>query len=126
MLTNQNKHGSALMMGMNISVKEADEFVYDNQKIDFEGTIIDVIFTPGHSKGGVCYKIDDENVIFCGDTLFYRSIGRTDLYGGSITELESSIRNRIYTLDKNYTLLSGHGEPTTIEDEKKLNAYFRE
>lgn len=126
MLTNPNKNGSALMMGMNISVKEADEFVYDNQKIDFEGTIIDVIFTPGHSKGGVCYKIDDENVIFCGDTLFYRSIGRTDLYGGSITELESSIRNRIYTLDKNYTLLSGHGEPTTIEDEKKLNAYFRE
>ncbi len=125
MLTNANKNGSALMMGMNLTVKEADGFVYDNQKIDFEGSTIDVIYTPGHSKGGVCYKIDDENVIFCGDTLFYRSIGRTDLYGGSITELESSIRNRLYTLDKNYTLLSGHGEPTMLDDEKKLNGFFR-
>ena len=125
MLSNPNKNGSALIMGMNITIKDADEFVFDKEKIDFEGSTIEVIFTPGHSKGGVCYKIDDENVIFCGDTLFYRSIGRTDLYGGSITELESSIRNKIYTLDKNYTLLSGHGEPTTIEDEKKLNGFFR-
>lgn len=125
MLLNPNKNGSALMMGMNITIKDADEFVYDDEKIDFEGSTIEVIYTPGHSKGGVCYKIDDAGVIFCGDTLFYRSIGRTDLYGGSIEELESSIRNKIYTLNKNYTLLSGHGEATTIEDEKKSNGFFR-
>lgn len=125
MLLNPNKNGSALMMGMNITIKDADEFVYDDEKIDFEGSTIEVIYTPGHSKGGVCYKIDDAGVIFCGDTLFYRSIGRTDLYGGSIEELESSIRNKIYTLNKNYTLLSGHGESTTIEDEKKSNGFFR-
>lgn len=125
MLLNPNKNGSALMMGMNITIKDADEFVYDNEKIDFEGSTIEVIYTPGHSKGGVCYKMDDAGVIFCGDTLFYRSIGRTDLYGGSIEELESSIRNKIYTLNKNYTLLSGHGESTTIEDEKKSNGFFR-
>jgi len=125
MLTNPNKNGSALMMGIGIKIKEADEFVYDKEKIDFEGSEIEVIFTPGHSKGGVCYKIDDAGVIFCGDTLFFRSIGRTDLYGGSIEELESSIRNKIYTLDKNYTLLSGHGDATTIEDEKRSNGFFR-
>ena len=73
----------------------------------------------------MCYKIDDAGVIFCGDTLFLRSIGRTDLYGGSIEVLESSIRNKIYTLDKNYTLLSGHGDPTDIEGEKKYNGFFR-
>ncbi|WP_294466572.1 MBL fold metallo-hydrolase [uncultured Anaerofustis sp.] len=125
MLQNPNKNGSALMMGMGIKIREADEFVYDGEKIDFEGSDIEVIFTPGHSKGGVCYKIDDAGVIFCGDTLFLRSIGRTDLYGGSIEVLESSIRNKIYTLDKNYTLLSGHGDPTDIEGEKKYNGFFR-
>ena len=125
MLPNPNKNGSALMMGMGIKIREADEFVYDGEKIDFEGSDIEVIFTPGHSKGGVCYKIDDAGVIFCGDTLFLRSIGRTDLYGGSIEVLESSIRNKIYTLDKNYTLLSGHGDPTDIEGEKKYNGFFR-
>ncbi|WP_411328618.1 MBL fold metallo-hydrolase [Anaerofustis stercorihominis] len=125
MLSNPNKNGSALMMGMGIKIREADEFVYDGEKIDFEGSEIEVIFTPGHSKGGVCYKIDDAGVIFCGDTLFLRSIGRTDLYGGSIEVLESSIRNKIYTLDKNYTLLSGHGDPTDIEGEKKYNGFFR-
>lgn len=125
MLSNPNKNGSALMMGMGIKIREADEFVYDGEKIDFEGSKIEVIFTPGHSKGGVCYKIDDAGVIFCGDTLFLRSIGRTDLYGGSIEVLESSIRNKIYTLDKNYTLLSGHGDPTDIEGEKKYNGFFR-
>lgn len=125
MLQNPNKNGSALMMGMGIKIREADEFVYDGEKIDFEGSDIEVIFTPGHSKGGVCYKIDDAGVIFCGDTLFLRSIGRTDLYGGSIEILESSIRNKIYTLDKNYTLLSGHGDPTDIEGEKKYNGFFR-
>ena len=125
MLSNPNKNGSALMMGMGIKIREADEFVYDGEKIDFEGSAIEVIFTPGHSKGGVCYKIDDAGVIFCGDTLFLRSIGRTDLYGGSIEVLESSIRNKIYTLDKNYTLLSGHGDPTDIEGEKKYNGFFR-
>ncbi|MCR2032855.1 MBL fold metallo-hydrolase [Anaerofustis stercorihominis] len=126
MLQNPNKNGSALMMGMGIKIREADEFVYEGEKIDFEGSDIEVIFTPGHSKGGVCYKIDDAGVIFCGDTLFLRSIGRTDLYGGSIEVLESSIRNKIYTLDKNYTLLSGHGDPTDIEGEKKYNGFFRE
>lgn len=125
MLSNPNKNGSALMMGMGIKIREADEFVYEGEKIDFEGSEIEVIFTPGHSKGGVCYKIDDAGVIFCGDTLFLRSIGRTDLYGGSIEVLESSIRNKIYTLDKNYTLLSGHGDPTDIEGEKKYNGFFR-
>lgn len=125
MLSNPNKNGSALMMGMGIKIREADEFVYDGEKIDLEGSEIEVIFTPGHSKGGVCYKIDDAGVIFCGDTLFLRSIGRTDLYGGSIEVLESSIRNKIYTLDKNYTLLSGHGDPTDIEGEKKYNGFFR-
>ena len=125
MLPNPNKNGSALMMGMGIKIREADKFVYDGEKIDFEGSDIEVIFTPGHSKGGVCYKIDDAGVIFCGDTLFLRSIGRTDLYGGSIEVLESSIRNKIYTLDKNYTLLSGHGDPTDIEGEKKYNGFFR-
>lgn len=125
MLSNPNKNGSALMMGMGIKIREADEFVYDGEKIDFEGSEIEVIFTPGHSKGGVCYKIDDAGVIFCGDTLFLRSIGRADLYGGSIEVLESSIRNKIYTLDKNYTLLSGHGDPTDIEGEKKYNGFFR-
>ena len=126
MLSDPWKNGSAMMMGMEITVSKADHYVYDKERIDFEGSVIDVMFTPGHSKGGVCYRIEDAGVIFVGDTIFLRSIGRTDLYGGSIEELENSIRSRLYSLDKNYTLLSGHGDATDIDGERRFNSFFRD
>lgn len=83
-----------------------------------------VIFTPGHTPGGVCYHIADEKWLFSGDTLFYRSVGRTDLPGGSDTTLTASVRENIYTLDGQTTVFPGHGCATTVADEKKLNPYI--
>ena len=83
-----------------------------------------VIHTPGHTPGGVCYYIPEEKWLFSGDTLFYRSVGRTDLPGGSDVTLTASIRERLYTLPGDVTVYPGHGCSTNIADEKKLNPYI--
>ena len=83
-----------------------------------------VIPTPGHTLGGVCYYFENEKQLFSGDTLFYRSVGRTDLPGGSDTVLTKSIRENIYTLPGDVTVYPGHGCSTTVSDEKKLNPYI--
>ncbi len=83
-----------------------------------------VINTPGHTPGGVCYYFPTEKWLFSGDTLFYRSVGRTDLPGGSDIVLTASIRQKLYTLDGDIIVFPGHGEITNIADEKKLNPYI--
>ncbi|MBR2509188.1 MAG: MBL fold metallo-hydrolase [Lentisphaeria bacterium] len=83
-----------------------------------------VISTPGHTLGGVCYYFEPEKWLFSGDTLFYRSVGRTDLPGGSDTVLTKSIRENIYTLPGDVTVYPGHGCSTNVSDEKKLNPYI--
>jgi len=83
---------------------------------------IEVIHTKGHSKGGVCYLIN--NILFSGDTLFQGSIGRCDLWGGSMSEIEESIKEKLFKLDENITVYPGHGDKTTIGYEKKYNPYF--
>ncbi len=83
---------------------------------------IKIIHTKGHSKGGVCYLINDS--LFSGDTLFCESIGRCDLFGGSFAEIEESIKQKLFKLDENITVYPGHGDKTTIGHEKKYNPYF--
>ena len=83
---------------------------------------IEIIHTKGHSKGGVCYLIN--NVLFSGDTLFQDSIGRYDLWGGSYEELEESIKEKLFKLDDEITVYPGHGDKTSIGHEKKYNPYF--
>ena len=83
---------------------------------------ITIIHTKGHSKGGVCYLIKDK--LFSGDTLFKESVGRCDLYGGDFSEIEQSIKDKLFTLDENITVYPGHGYPTTISHEKSYNQYF--
>lgn len=84
---------------------------------------IKIIHTKGHTKGGVCYLID--GVLFSGDTLFQDSIGRCDLWGGSLSEIEESITQKLYKLDDNTVVYPGHGASTTIGYEKRHNQYFR-
>ena len=83
---------------------------------------IKIIHTKGHSKGGVCYLIDD--VLFSGDTLFQGSIGRCDLWGGSMEEIGESITNKLFILNEDTVVYPGHGDKTTIGYEKKYNPYF--
>ena len=70
----------------------ADVFVKDEQELDLAGLHIRVLFTPGHTKGGCCYYLPYENVVFSGDTLFQMSVGRTDLKGGSMSQIVRSIK----------------------------------
>ena len=102
----------------------ADEFVREGDRIEAAGLNFRVIETPGHTKGGVCYAVDEEKAVFTGDTLFCESVGRTDL-GGNIRELMDSLFQKLYALD-GYTVYPGHEESTTIAHEKQynpLNAY---
>ncbi|MEM4766195.1 MAG: MBL fold metallo-hydrolase, partial [Nitrososphaerota archaeon] len=82
-----------------------------------------VIHTPGHTPGSVCYLA--EEMIFTGDTLFAGSIGRTDLPGGSLQSLLSSISAKILSLPDHYAVYPGHGPSSTIGAEKMLNPFLR-
>lgn len=83
----------------------------------------DVIHTPGHSPGSVSYLFVNEGFIISGDVLFQQGIGRTDLPGGSMAQLEKSIRQSLYLLDDNYIVYPGHGMHTTIGAEKRNNPF---
>ena len=100
---------------------EADEYFHDKQTLTMAGVTFTVFYTPGHTKGGCCYYVEEDGVLFCGDTIFNGSVGRTDFYSGSINELARSIRDRILTLPDETKLYSGHGDRTTVEYERKYN-----
>lgn len=100
---------------------EADEYFYDNQEFDMAGVHFKVLHTPGHTKGGCCYYDQEDGIVFCGDTIFNGSVGRTDFYSGSARELGDSIRERILTLPDETKLYSGHGEKTTVGYERNYN-----
>ncbi|MBN2412569.1 MBL fold metallo-hydrolase [candidate division KSB1 bacterium] len=99
-----------------------DKYLRDEDKINVGNLEIKVIFTPGHSPGGVCYLT--ENCLFTGDTLFSESIGRTDLPGGSYESLLSSIRNKLLILPSETIVYPGHGQATTIERELQFNPFL--
>lgn len=103
-------------------IQKVDGFVKEGDVIKFGNKEIKVIHTPGHTKGGVCYLV--ENKLFSGDTLFLESVGRTDLPGGNFNEIKSSIQNKLFNLDKNTEVYPGHGPTTTIEHEKVNNAFL--
>jgi hydroxyacylglutathione hydrolase len=80
--------------------------------------------TPGHSSDSLCFSAP-EGILFSGDTLFRRSVGRTDLPGSSSSALAASIRQVIYTLPDETKVFPGHGEATTVGEEKRLNPFVR-
>lgn len=95
-----------------------------NEGIFFEiGNIkIYVLETPGHTPGGVCYKV--ENNLFTGDTLFLRSIGRTDLTGGNFDILINSITDKLLVLDEEIIIYPGHGPQSNIGYEREHNPFL--
>ena len=103
---------------------EPDQFLSDGMEITFGGYLLKVLHTPGHTQGGCCLYIKQENIIITGDTLFADSIGRTDLPGGSHEQLLESIRSKLFTLPDDVTAYPGHGPETTIGHEKSCNPYF--
>ena len=94
----------------------------EGKQLTLAGTTISVLHTPGHTPGSVCLIAD--NYLFAGDTLFARSCGRTDLPGGSWTAIKKSL-SRLASFQTNYWVLSGHGESTTLAEEKRYNPYLK-
>jgi glyoxylase-like metal-dependent hydrolase (beta-lactamase superfamily II) len=86
---------------------------------------VKVLHTPGHSKGGCCFYIPDWKIVFTGDTLFRRSVGRTDLPGGSTSTLLTSIQSSLMSMDDEVVVYCGHEDTTTIGQEKRSNPYLR-
>ncbi len=101
----------------------ADEVLEDGQNLRFLDGVFTVIATPGHTEGSCCYYAQKEDVLFSGDTLFQGSVGRTDLPTGSAATLMNSIREKLFVLPENTLVLSGHGDQTTIGEEKQYNPY---
>lgn len=96
----------------------------DGEVFEACGYTIKCIATPFHTRGSACYVVDEENLIFSGDTLFYTTVGRTDL-ASSCPRLMSSSLKKLVQLEKNYTIYPGHGVKTTLDREKKYNSYLR-
>ena len=100
--------------------------VKEGQVIDFPGFSINVIETPGHTPGSVCYLVadsDNHHVLLSGDTLFAQSVGRTDLEGGDWLALENSLK-KLDTLSESLHVLPGHGPDTSIAAEREMNPYW--
>lgn len=133
-------------------IHEADRFLYDllpvqaamlgvglPETCDLVGDLVDqgtvsagaievsVLHTPGHTPGSVCFltKLGEGSVVFAGDTLFRRGIGRTDLWGGDSDQILRSLRQRLLRLDDTTTVIPGHGATTTIGEERRGNPFLR-
>jgi hydroxyacylglutathione hydrolase len=101
-----------------------DEPVSDGEEIAFGSFHVRAIHTPGHTPGSTCYLLEGEQpMLFSGDTLFRRSIGRTDLWGGDTAQILESIRQKLFALDPATPVTCGHGPGTTIGEERRLNPF---
>jgi len=98
-----------------------EQDLQDGEVIDWHDLSIEVLHTPGHTKGSVCLRVGPD--LYAGDTLFKQGVGRTDLPGGSWPELVFSIENRLYTLPPETVVYPGHGQRTVIRDEMELNPF---
>src|SRR5262249_50566952 len=136
--------GQLLMRAMFREPKQVIELDRDGDKIDLAGISVTVDHAPGHTRGSVVFKVqgggtpsraaargragqvitDDTDVVFTGDTLFERSVGRTDLFGGSGRDLMCSIVDKLLVLDDKTVVLPGHGNSTTIGAERRTNPFL--
>ena len=109
-------------MGKSCSIRP-DVFLDDLQVFEAAGFSIQMIHTPGHTKGSCCYYIEDEGVLFSGDTLFCGSVGRTDFPGGSSAEIVRSLHKLVDALPEDTEVFPGHDTSTTIGYEKRYNPF---
>jgi len=113
----------SLLWSQEITSPPADRLLEGGEKIRLDGISWKVIHTPGHSPGGI--SLLGDNWLFSGDTLFARSVGRTDLPGSSWEVLLESIREKFLTLDDQVIVYPGHGPSTTIGEERRWNPFLK-
>jgi len=98
--------------------------IADGEKLRTGSLTANVIHTPGHTEGSVCLYFPAEKLLIAGDTLFARSIGRTDLPGGSHAKIMRSLHDRVMTLPDETVVIPGHGPTTTIGEEREENPFL--
>lgn len=103
-----------------------DILIKETDTITLNGSIIKPLLTPGHTPGEMCYYLEDENFCITGDVLFKGSIGRTDLWGSDTSAILNSIKTKLLTLDDSVIIYPGHGDKSTIGEEKKTNPFVLE
>jgi len=117
------EHGDLFAIPME-PVDAPDAFFEEGDKITFGNSYLQVIAAPGHSPGGVVFYNPEQKILIAGDVLFYGSIGRTDLPGGSFDRLVGNITSKLLTLPEETVVFCGHGPETTIGFEKKNNPFL--
>jgi len=103
----------------------ADFLVRDGDQVEAADIKLEVLHTPGHTPGGICLYAKDQDIVFTGDTLFAESVGRTDMPGGNMSQLVTSIKQKLFTLPENTIAYPGHGPSTKIANEKENNPFLQ-
>ena len=118
----QNLETQCQLFGIPFSpVPDPDFWLRDDDALEIANGV--AMHTPGHSPGSMSFWFDQMNLLIAGDTLFKGSVGRTDLWGGDASLISKSIKTRLYTLDDDAIVVTGHGPETVIGEEKKFNAF---
>lgn len=127
MLTDPMLNLSGFGLSQPVVSPPADCTVEEGDVLDYAGITLDVLHVPGHSPGHVVFvcKQFSPFIVIGGDVLFAGSIGRTDFPGGSFDKLAEGIRTKLYTLPEDTVVYPGHGEPTTIREERLSNPFVR-
>lgn len=123
LLSDPVANGSAIL-GEPVTAGAPDKLLAHEDLVVAGKLRLQVLATPGHSPGGVCYLDQENGWLFCGDTLFMQSIGRTDLPGGSLDRLMESIKTQIMTLPDQVICYPGHGPSTTVGAERNANPFL--
>lgn len=105
------------------AVIDPDEWLTDGQELQMADLAIKVIATPGHTIGSACYYVQEAGILVAGDTLFAGSVGRTDFPTGSMSKLVRSVKEKLFVLPEDTRVYPGHGDSTTIGEEKRYNPY---
>ncbi|HIN00065.1 MAG TPA: MBL fold metallo-hydrolase, partial [Deltaproteobacteria bacterium] len=100
-----------------------DQWLENEEEIDLNDLQGKALHTPGHTPGSMCFLFESQKLLIAGDTLFQGSIGRTDLWGGDFKKIEKSIQEKLYTLDEETSVITGHGESTSIGHEMRANSF---
>lgn len=116
---------SAAMFGLDFRIPPKPTFFIKEGILPLGEDSLEVFHTPGHSPGSISFYYSKGKWVISGDVLFSGSIGRTDLPGGNFNTLTNSIRDKLFTLPGNTTVLSGHGPATLISEEQKHNPFLQ-
>jgi glyoxylase-like metal-dependent hydrolase (beta-lactamase superfamily II) len=117
---------SAGRFGLLVEPVKADiNLIKEGEELDFDGEKFKIYHVPGHSPGSVVYHNENQKFMISGDVLFQGSVGRTDLYKGDYDLLINGIREKLFILDEDTQVFSGHGNPTNIGFEKLHNPFLR-